>query len=48
MADRRVLYEKFHQTVYATALSVTKDSFMSQDVIQETFIKPESVTLSLL
>jgi RNA polymerase sigma factor (sigma-70 family) len=36
---RRILYEMFYDRVYRTAYYITKDPYLAQDVLQETFIK---------
>lgn len=36
---QKLLYELFHRRVYKTAYFITKDPHVSQDILQETFIK---------
>jgi RNA polymerase sigma factor (sigma-70 family) len=35
----RILYEMFHDRVYKSAYFVTRDPFLAQDAVQETFLK---------
>lgn len=36
---KRILFEKFHDQVYRKAYFITKDHYLAQDVLQETFLK---------
>jgi len=33
------LYQSFHSKVYQVAMSITRDAFLAEDVLQETFMK---------
>lgn len=35
----RIIFEMFYEKVYQTAYYITKDPYLAQDVLQETFIK---------
>lgn len=38
-SSQKLLYEMFYKRVYNTAYFVTKDAYLADDVVQETFIK---------
>ncbi|KXG42626.1 RNA polymerase sigma factor [Tepidibacillus decaturensis] len=37
--SKRILFEMFHEQVYRKAYFITKDHYLAQDILQETFLK---------